>query len=53
MAHAESITLHRGRSTIVVQTRITRNDGKLAAIVTQTQMVLAGEGAGLKDVPAE
>jgi 1,4-dihydroxy-2-naphthoyl-CoA hydrolase len=40
VAHAETIPLHRGRSTIVVQTRITRNDGRLAAIVTQTQMVL-------------
>jgi uncharacterized protein (TIGR00369 family) len=40
VARAESITLHRGRSTIVVQTRITRGDGRLAAIVTQTQMVL-------------
>ena len=40
VARAESIPLHRGRSTIVVQTRITRDDGKLAAIVTQTQMVL-------------
>jgi 1,4-dihydroxy-2-naphthoyl-CoA hydrolase len=40
VARAESIPLHRGRTTIVVQTRITRNDGRLAAIVTQTQMVL-------------
>ena len=40
VAHAECVPLHRGRSTIVVQTRITRNDGKLAAIVTQTQMVI-------------
>jgi 1,4-dihydroxy-2-naphthoyl-CoA hydrolase len=39
-ARAETIPLHRGRSTIVVQTRITRSDGRLAAIVTQTQMVL-------------
>ena len=43
VAHAESVPLHRGRSTIVVQTRITRNDGRLAAIVTQTQMVLEGK----------
>jgi acyl-coenzyme A thioesterase PaaI-like protein len=43
VAHAESVALHRGRSTIVVQTRITRNDGRLAAIVTQTQMVLEGK----------
>src|SRR5215210_3071508 len=39
-AHAECVPLHVGRSTIVLQTRITRNDGKLAAVVTQTQMVL-------------
>jgi 1,4-dihydroxy-2-naphthoyl-CoA hydrolase len=39
-ARAECVPLHVGRSTIVVQTRITRTDGKLAAIVTQTQMVL-------------
>jgi uncharacterized protein (TIGR00369 family) len=31
--------LHRGRTTIVLETRITRGDGKLAAIVTQTQLV--------------
>jgi 1,4-dihydroxy-2-naphthoyl-CoA hydrolase len=42
VAHAECVPLHRGRSTIVVQTKITRQDGKLAAIVTQTQMVLEG-----------
>jgi 1,4-dihydroxy-2-naphthoyl-CoA hydrolase len=41
VARAETVPLHRGRSTIVVQTKITRSDGRLAAIVTQTQMVLA------------
>jgi uncharacterized protein (TIGR00369 family) len=40
VARAEAVPLHRGRSTIVVQTRITRQDGKLAAIVTQTQIVM-------------
>ena len=45
VAKAESTTLHRGRSTIVVQTRITRNDGRLAAIITQTQIVLEKTGA--------
>jgi len=40
VAHAECVPLHVGRSTIVLQTRITRTDGRLAAIVTQTQMVL-------------
>ena len=44
VAQAECIPLHRGRSTIVVQTRITTGDGKLAAIVTQTQMVLEKKG---------
>jgi hypothetical protein len=28
----------------VIQTRITRNDGRLAAIITQTQMVLEAKG---------
>jgi 1,4-dihydroxy-2-naphthoyl-CoA hydrolase len=38
-AHAVCIPLHRGRSTMVLETRITRGDGKLAAIVTQTQLI--------------
>ncbi len=37
---AECTPLHRGRSTMVWQTRVVRGDGKLAAIVTQTQLVL-------------
>src|SRR5678816_3605537 len=37
---AECTPLHRGRTTMVWQTRITRGDGRLAAIVTQTQLVL-------------
>jgi uncharacterized protein (TIGR00369 family) len=43
-AHAECTPLHRGRTTMVWQTRVTRGDGKLAAIVTQTQMVLTRKG---------
>lgn len=39
-AYAECTPLHRGRSTMVWQTRVTRGDGKLCALVTQTQMVL-------------
>jgi 1,4-dihydroxy-2-naphthoyl-CoA hydrolase len=39
-AYAECQALHRGRSTMVWQTRITRGDGRLCALVTQTQMVL-------------
>ena len=42
-ARAECTPLHRGRSTMVWQTRITRNDGKLCALVTQTQIVIAPE----------
>ena len=37
---AESTPIHVGRRSSVWQTRITREDGKLVAIVTQTQMVL-------------
>ena len=40
IAHAECLPLHRGRTTMVWQTKVTRADGKLAAIVTQTQLVL-------------
>ena len=38
---AECTPLHRGRTTMVWETRITRGDGKLAAVVTQTQLVMA------------
>lgn len=37
---AIAIPVHRGRRTQVWQTRIEGEDGKLVAIVTQTQMVL-------------
>jgi uncharacterized protein (TIGR00369 family) len=36
----ESVALHRGRTTLVWQTTITDADGKLCAVVTQTQLVL-------------
>jgi 1,4-dihydroxy-2-naphthoyl-CoA hydrolase len=39
-ARAVCRPLHSGRTTIVLQTDITRGDGKLAAIVIQTQIVL-------------
>ena len=39
-AYAESTPLHRGRTTMVWQTKITRADGRLCALVTQTQLVL-------------
>jgi uncharacterized protein (TIGR00369 family) len=35
----ESIPLHRGRRTMVWQTRVTTADGRLVAVVTQTQLV--------------
>jgi 1,4-dihydroxy-2-naphthoyl-CoA hydrolase len=41
---AEATPIHRGRSTQVWQTRITVEGGKLAAVVTQTQMVLMPRG---------
>jgi len=40
VARAECTPIHRGKTTQVWTTRILRPDGKLAAIVTQTQMVL-------------
>jgi 1,4-dihydroxy-2-naphthoyl-CoA hydrolase len=43
IAYAECTALHKGRTTMVWQTRITRVDGKLAALVTQTQMVIMPE----------
>jgi 1,4-dihydroxy-2-naphthoyl-CoA hydrolase len=41
---ATTTPIHRGRSTMVWQTRVEREDGKLVAMVTQTQMVLAPRG---------
>ncbi len=35
-----STPLHKGRKTMVWQTRLTNPDGKLLAMITQTQMVL-------------
>jgi uncharacterized protein (TIGR00369 family) len=34
--------LHRGRRTMVWQTTLTSQEGKMVAMVTQTQMVLEG-----------
>ena len=36
----ESVALHRGRTTMVWQTSIRNAEGKLCAVVTQTQLVL-------------
>jgi uncharacterized protein (TIGR00369 family) len=43
-ALAECTPLHRGRTTMVWQTRITRPDGRLAAVVIQTQLVIPPRG---------
>ena len=37
---AESVALHRGKTTLVWQTMIRNAEGKLTAVVTQTQLVL-------------
>ena len=39
-----SVALHRGRTTMVWQTSITNEAGKLCAVVTQTQLVLDATG---------
>ena len=44
IARAECTPVHRGKTTQVWTTRILRPDGKLAAMVTQTQLVLAARG---------
>jgi 1,4-dihydroxy-2-naphthoyl-CoA hydrolase len=43
IARAECTPLHRGRTTMVWQTKITRNDGRLCALVIQTQIVIPAE----------
>jgi 1,4-dihydroxy-2-naphthoyl-CoA hydrolase len=40
VVRGESIALHRGRTTMVWQTSIKNAQGKLCAVVTQTQLVL-------------
>jgi len=39
-ALGQCVPLHRGRTTMVWESRITRGDGKLAAIAIHTQMVM-------------
>ena len=39
----ESVALHRGRTTMVWQTSVRNAEGKLCALVTQTQLVLSNE----------
>ena len=40
----EAVALHRGRTTQVWQTSIRNADGKLCAVVTQTQLILDAGG---------
>lgn len=40
VATARSVPLHRGRTTMVWQTTISRGDGKVAAIVIQSQLTI-------------
>jgi 1,4-dihydroxy-2-naphthoyl-CoA hydrolase len=40
LLHGVAVLLHGGRQTMVWQTTLTRSDGKMAAMVTQTQIVL-------------
>jgi 1,4-dihydroxy-2-naphthoyl-CoA hydrolase len=40
----ECVALHRGRTTHVWQTSIRNADGKLCAVVTQTQLVMDAKG---------
>ena len=37
----ESVPVHRGRTTVVCQTTVKSETGKLVALVTQTQLVIA------------
>lgn len=37
----ETTPVHRGRTTMVWQTRVSTEDGRLVALFTQTQLVLA------------
>jgi uncharacterized protein (TIGR00369 family) len=40
----ECSAFHRGRTTMVWQTLIKGDDGKLCAVVTQTQLILSAKG---------
>ena len=39
----ESVALHRGRTTMVWQTSVRNAEGRLCALVTQTQLILSNE----------
>ncbi len=41
----ESVVLHKGRTTMVWQTTIRREDGRLCAVVSQTQLMMEPKAA--------
>ena len=43
----ESVPVHKGRTTVVCQTSIRSEEGKLVALVTQTQLVIAPAPKGV------
>jgi len=43
----ESVPVHKGRTTVVCQTTIRSEAGKLVALVTQTQLVIPGSPKGV------
>ena len=45
IVRGESVALHRGRTTMVWQTSVRTENGRLCALVTQTQLVLAPRAA--------
>ena len=48
----ECVALHRGKRTMVWQTRVTNKEGKLLALVTQTQIVLEPQRSGVEQLAA-
>ena len=44
-ATARAVPLHKGRTTMVWQTTIRRDDGRLCAIVSQTQLMMEAKAA--------
>lgn len=44
----ETIPLHKGRTTMVWQTSIRREDGRLCAVVSQTQLVIGPKASATK-----
>lgn len=44
----ETIPLHKGRTTMVWQTSVRREDGRLCAVVSQTQLVMGPKASATK-----